>query len=54
MMRKFISYIILLPALALLAIGLTLMALALSVVGGAKGVSVLTRAIRAFTANLEV
>lgn len=53
MMRKFISYIILLPALALLAIGLTLMALALGVVGGANGVSVLTRAIRAFTANLE-
>ncbi|UVX31436.1 hypothetical protein A1f_00040 [Klebsiella phage VLCpiA1f] len=52
-MRKFISYIILIPALALLAIGLTLMALALSVVGGTKGVSVLTRAIRAFTANLE-
>lgn len=54
MMRKFISYIILLPALALLAIGLTLMAIALSVVGGANGVSVLTRAIRAFTANLEI
>lgn len=54
MMRKFISYIILLPALVLLAIGLTLMAIALSVVGGAKGVSVLTRAIRAFTANLEI
>lgn len=53
-MRKFISYIILLPALALLAIGLTLMALALSVAGGAKGVSVLTRAIRAFTSNLEI
>lgn len=54
MMRKFISYIILLPALALLAVGLTLMAMALSVVGGAKGVSVLTRAIRAFTANLGI
>lgn len=53
-MRKFISYIILIPALALLVIGLMIMALALSVVGGAKGVSVLTRAIRAFTANLEV
>lgn len=53
-MRKFISYIILLPALALLAIGLTLVALALSVAGGAKGVSVLTRAIRAFTSNLEI
>lgn len=53
-MRKFISYIILLPALTLLAIGLTLMALALSAVGGAKGVSALTRAIRAFTANLGV
>lgn len=53
-MRKFISYIILLPALALLAIGLTLMALALSVVGGAKGVSALTRAMRAFSANLKV
>lgn len=54
MMRKLISYIILLPALALLAIGLTLMAIALSVVGGANGVSVLTRAISAFTANLEI
>lgn len=53
-MRKFVSYIISLPALTLLAIGLTLMAVALSVVGGAKGVSVLTRAIRAFTANLEI
>ncbi|ALJ98126.1 hypothetical protein [Klebsiella phage Kp2] len=53
-MRKFIYYIILLPALALLAISLTLMAIALSVVGGAKGVSVLTRAIRAFAANLEI
>lgn len=53
-MRKFISYIILIPALALLVIGLMLMALALSVVGGAKGVSVLTRAIRAFTSKLEV
>jgi hypothetical protein len=54
MMRKFISYIILLPALALLAIGLTLMALALGVVGGAKGVSVLTRAMRVFADNLKV
>lgn len=54
MMRKFISYIISLPALVLLAIGLTLMAIALSVVGGANGVSVLTRAVRAFTANLEI
>lgn len=53
-MRKFVSYIISLPALALLVIGLTLMAIALSVVGGAKGVSMLTRAIRAFTANLEI
>ena len=52
-MRKVISYIFLFPALALLVIGLTLMALALSVAGGAKGVSVLTRAIRAFTYNLE-
>ena len=54
MMRKLISYIFLFPTLALLAIGLMLMAMALSVVGGAKGVSVLTRAIRAFTANLEI
>ena len=53
-MRKFISYIILLPALPLLATGLTLMALALGVVGGAKGVSILTRAMRAFAANLEI
>lgn len=53
-MRKVISYIFLFPALTLLSMGLMLMALALSVVGGAKGVSVLTRAIRAFTANLEI
>lgn len=37
MMRKVISYIFLFPALALLAIGLTLMALALSAAGGRKG-----------------
>lgn len=54
MMRKVIAYILSFPALVLLAIGLMLMALALSVVGGAKGVYVLTRAIRAFTANLEI
>lgn len=54
MMRKFISYIILLPALVLLAIGLTLMALALSVAGGAKGVAMLGRAIHAFTDHLKV
>lgn len=54
MIRKVISYIFLFPALALLAIGMALMALALSVVGGAKGVSALTRAMRAFSANLEV
>lgn len=54
MMRKVISYIFLFPALALLAIGMALMALALSVVGGAKGVSALTRAMRAFSTNLKV
>lgn len=54
MMRKVISYIFLFPALALLAIGVALMALALSVVGGAKGVSALTSAMRAFSANLKV
>lgn len=53
-MRKVISYIFLFPALALLAIGMTLMALALSVVWGAEGVSALTRAMRAFSANLEI
>lgn len=53
MMRKVISYIFLFPALALLVIGLTLMALAFMVAGGAKGVSVLVRAMRAFSANLE-
>ena len=53
-MRKFISCIFLFPALVLLATGTALMAIALSVVGGAKGVSVLTRAIRAFTDNLKV
>ena len=53
-MRKFISCIILLPALTLLAIGLTLMVCGAYVARGAKGVSVLSRAIRAFTANLEV
>ena len=54
MMRKVVSYIFLFPALALLAIGMTLMALALSVVWGAEGVSALTRAMRAFSANLKV
>lgn len=54
MMRKFISYIILVPALALLASGLMLMALALSVAGGSKGVAMLGRAIHAFTDHLKV
>lgn len=53
-MCKVISYIFLFPALTLLAMGLMLMALALSVVGGAKGVSALTHAMRAFSANLKV
>lgn len=53
-MRKFISYIILLPALALLAISLTLMALALGVACGSKGVAMLGRAIHAFTDHLKV
>lgn len=54
MMRKVISYILLFPALALLAIGLMLMALALSAAGGSKGLAVLGRAIHAFTDHLKV
>ncbi|WPJ51592.1 hypothetical protein RCIP0036_00033 [Klebsiella phage RCIP0036] len=53
-MRKFISYIISVPALVLLAISLMLMALALSVAGGSKGVAMLGRAIHAFTDHLKV
>ena len=53
-MRKFVSYIISLPALALLAIGLILMALALGVAGGSKGLAMLGRAIHAFTDHLKV
>jgi len=53
-MRKFIAYVLSVPALVLLVAGLVVMALALGVVGGAKGVSVLTRAMRAFADNLKV
>ncbi|QIW86398.1 hypothetical protein VLC5_28 [Klebsiella phage VLC5] len=53
-MRKFIAYVLSVPALVLLVAGLAVMALALGVVGGAKGVSVLTRAMRAFADNLKV
>lgn len=53
-MRKFLSYILLFPGLVCLVVGLAIMALALGVAGGSKGVSVLTRAIRAFAANLEI
>lgn len=53
-MRKVISYIFLFPALVLLAIGLILMALALGVAGGSKGLAILGRAIHAFTDHLEV
>lgn len=53
-MRKFIAYVLSVPALVLLVAGLAVMALALGVVGGAKGVSVLTRTMRAFTDNLKV
>lgn len=54
MMRKFISHIILVPALALLVIGLMLMAMALGVAGGSKGLAILGRAIHAFTDHLKV
>lgn len=54
MIRKVISCIISAPALALLAIGLILMALALSVAGGSKGLAMLGRAIHAFTDHLKV
>lgn len=54
MMRKFIAYVLLVPALVLLVAGLAIMALALGVVGGAKGVDVLTRAMRAFASNLNL
>lgn len=53
-MRKFIAYVLSVPALVLLVAGLAVMALALGVVGDAKGVSVLTRAMRAFADNLKV
>ena len=53
-MRKFLSYILLLPVLVCLVVGLGIMALALGVAGGSKGVSALTRAMRAFTSNLEI
>lgn len=53
-MRKFIAYVLSVPALVLLVAGLVVMALALGVVGDAKGVSVLTRAMRAFADNLKV
>lgn len=53
-MRKVISYIFLFPALALLAIGLILMALSLGVAGGSKGLAILGRAIHAFTDHLKV
>ncbi|AOZ65235.1 hypothetical protein kpv48_27 [Klebsiella phage vB_KpnP_KpV48] len=53
-MRKFIAYVLSVPALVLLVAGLVIMALALGVVGGTKGVSVLTRAMRAFADNLKV
>lgn len=53
-MRKFIAYVLSVPALVLLVAGLAVMALALGVVGGARGVSVLTHAMRAFADNLKV
>ena len=53
-MRKFISHIISVPALALLTIGLILLALALSIAGGSKGLAILDRAIHAFTDHLKV
>lgn len=53
-MRKFLSYILLVPGLAFLLVGLVIMALALGVAGGSTGVSALTRAMRAFAANLEI
>ena len=53
-MRKFIAYVLSVPALVLLVAGLVVMALALGVVGDAKCVSVLTRAMRAFADNLKV
>lgn len=53
-MRKFISYVLLVPALVLLVAGLAVMALALGVVGGTKGVGVLNRAMHAFSSNLNL
>lgn len=53
-MRKVMWYIFLLPALVVLIIGLILTGLVLSAAGGAKGVSVLARAMRAFADNLKV
>lgn len=53
-MRKFLSYILSFPGIICLVVGLVIMALALGVAGGSKGISVLTRAMRAFTDNLKV
>lgn len=53
-MRKFLTYILLFPGLVCLVVGLGIVALALGVAGGSKGVSVLTRAMRAFSDNLKV
>ena len=53
-MRKFLSYILLLPGLVCLVAGLGIVALALGVAGGSNGVSTLNRAMRAFADNLKV
>lgn len=52
-MRKFLSYVVLVPALLCLTVGMLLMIPALGIAGGAKGVSALTRACNAFAANLK-
>lgn len=53
-MRKFIAWVLAVPALIMLVAGLSVMTLALGVVGGAKSVSALNRAMRAFADTLKV
>ncbi|CAK1344547.1 unknown function [Klebsiella phage vB_Ko_K66PH128C1] len=53
-MRKLLSYVVLIPALMFLTVGLLLMIPALGIAGGSKGISILTKACNAFATNLKV
>lgn len=53
-MRKFAAYTLAFPAVIFLAVGMSLMALTLSVAGGRRGVSILNKAFKAFISNLKV